>query len=217
METQVSHNCISSDHVGLFPIFFVIILLMLSSDIPLSSLEERKSEHIRLLQESISQLKQQMAGDCRPSGNMSKHHLGPYMLFEVNRHVESLVHIQRPLCRLAAYFGQLVTGCNGVARWSLFQNKYGNLSSWPALEKLILKVLFWGCSVYSLCWSFFINELNLALWRFCLALLYFTLILFHAQVLKKSRKLTYLYLLRCLYHSNSLVWIFVPFIVCFWK
>lgn len=37
-----------------------------SLNIPLSSLEDRKSEHIRLLQESISQLKQQMAGDCRP-------------------------------------------------------------------------------------------------------------------------------------------------------
>ncbi|XP_070776743.1 adenylyltransferase and sulfurtransferase MOCS3 [Enoplosus armatus] len=40
--------------------------LPFSLNIPLSSLEERKSEHIRLLQERISQLKQQMAGDCRP-------------------------------------------------------------------------------------------------------------------------------------------------------
>ncbi|KAJ4939330.1 hypothetical protein JOQ06_028779 [Pogonophryne albipinna] len=37
-----------------------------SLNIPLSSLEYRKSEHIQLLQESISQLKQQMEGDCRP-------------------------------------------------------------------------------------------------------------------------------------------------------
>ncbi|XP_070698885.1 adenylyltransferase and sulfurtransferase MOCS3 [Pempheris klunzingeri] len=40
--------------------------LPFSLNIPLSSLEERKSEHIRLLQERISQLRQQMAGDCRP-------------------------------------------------------------------------------------------------------------------------------------------------------
>ncbi|KAM9341762.1 adenylyltransferase and sulfurtransferase MOCS3 [Symphorus nematophorus] len=40
--------------------------LPFSLNIPLSSLEERKSEHIRLLQERISQLKKQMAGDCRP-------------------------------------------------------------------------------------------------------------------------------------------------------
>ncbi|XP_076604054.1 adenylyltransferase and sulfurtransferase MOCS3 [Chaetodon auriga] len=40
--------------------------LPFSLNIPLSSLEERKSEHIRLLQERIDQLKQQMAGDCRP-------------------------------------------------------------------------------------------------------------------------------------------------------
>ncbi|XP_022606490.1 adenylyltransferase and sulfurtransferase MOCS3 [Seriola dumerili] len=40
--------------------------LPFSLNIPLSSLEERKSEHIQLFQERISQLKQQMAGDCRP-------------------------------------------------------------------------------------------------------------------------------------------------------
>ncbi|XP_008275081.1 adenylyltransferase and sulfurtransferase MOCS3 [Stegastes partitus] len=37
-----------------------------SLNIPLSSLQERKSEHLQLLQERISELKQQMAGDCRP-------------------------------------------------------------------------------------------------------------------------------------------------------
>ncbi|KAK5857179.1 hypothetical protein PBY51_010438 [Eleginops maclovinus] len=37
-----------------------------SLNIPLSSLEDRKSEHIQLLQERISQLKLQMEGDCRP-------------------------------------------------------------------------------------------------------------------------------------------------------
>lgn len=42
-----------------------------------------------------------------------------------------------------------------------------NLSSWPALEKLIFKTLFWWCPGYSLCWAFFINELNLAL-CFCI-------------------------------------------------
>ncbi|XP_065822298.1 adenylyltransferase and sulfurtransferase MOCS3 isoform X1 [Labrus bergylta] len=41
--------------------------LPFSLNIPLSSLEERKSDGIRLLQEKISQLKQQMAGDCQPS------------------------------------------------------------------------------------------------------------------------------------------------------
>ncbi|XP_026209513.1 adenylyltransferase and sulfurtransferase MOCS3 [Anabas testudineus] len=40
--------------------------LPFSLNIPLSSLEERKTEHLRLLQKRISQLKQQMAGDCRP-------------------------------------------------------------------------------------------------------------------------------------------------------
>ncbi|XP_037341825.2 adenylyltransferase and sulfurtransferase MOCS3 [Pungitius pungitius] len=40
--------------------------LPLSLNIPLASLEERKSEHLRLLQERISQLKQQMEGDRRP-------------------------------------------------------------------------------------------------------------------------------------------------------
>lgn len=40
--------------------------LPFSLNIPLSSLEDRKSEHLQLLQERISQLKQQMAGDCRP-------------------------------------------------------------------------------------------------------------------------------------------------------
>ncbi|KAL7380307.1 hypothetical protein ABVT39_015550 [Epinephelus coioides] len=46
--------------------FCVIVLLILSQDIPLSSLEDRKSDHIRLLQERISQLQQQMEGDRRP-------------------------------------------------------------------------------------------------------------------------------------------------------
>uniref|UniRef100_UPI0037E8968E adenylyltransferase and sulfurtransferase MOCS3 n=1 Tax=Semicossyphus pulcher TaxID=241346 RepID=UPI0037E8968E len=48
------------------PVEVDICHLPLSLNIPLSSLEERKSDHIRLLQERISQLKQQMAGDCRP-------------------------------------------------------------------------------------------------------------------------------------------------------
>ncbi|KAM6913150.1 adenylyltransferase and sulfurtransferase MOCS3 [Xenentodon cancila] len=37
-----------------------------SLNIPLSSLEERKSEQIQLLRETLSQLKQQIPGDCRP-------------------------------------------------------------------------------------------------------------------------------------------------------
>lgn len=40
--------------------------LPFSLNIPLSSLEDRKSDHIRLLQERISQLQQQMEGDRRP-------------------------------------------------------------------------------------------------------------------------------------------------------
>ncbi|KAM9842460.1 adenylyltransferase and sulfurtransferase MOCS3 [Aulostomus maculatus] len=43
-----------------------ICVLPTSLNIPLSSLEERNSEHMGLLQERISQLKEQMAGDCRP-------------------------------------------------------------------------------------------------------------------------------------------------------
>ncbi|XP_028251053.1 adenylyltransferase and sulfurtransferase MOCS3 [Parambassis ranga] len=41
--------------------------LPLSLNIPLSSLEDRKSDHLQLLKEGISKLKQQMAGDCQPS------------------------------------------------------------------------------------------------------------------------------------------------------
>ncbi|PWA16642.1 hypothetical protein CCH79_00004638 [Gambusia affinis] len=40
--------------------------LPFSLNIPLSSLEQRKSEEIQLLQQRIVQLKQQMAGDCQP-------------------------------------------------------------------------------------------------------------------------------------------------------
>ncbi|XP_069575760.1 adenylyltransferase and sulfurtransferase MOCS3 [Brachyistius frenatus] len=40
--------------------------LPFSLNIPLSSLEERRSEHLQLLQERISQLKGQLAGDCWP-------------------------------------------------------------------------------------------------------------------------------------------------------
>lgn len=52
-----------------------VILLISLPDIPLSSLEEKKSEHLRLLQKRISRLKQQVAGDCRPPGNMAKYTL----------------------------------------------------------------------------------------------------------------------------------------------
>ncbi|XP_068608069.1 adenylyltransferase and sulfurtransferase MOCS3 [Brachionichthys hirsutus] len=43
-----------------------ICSLPFSLNIPLSNLEARKCEHIRLLQERISHLKRQMGGDCRP-------------------------------------------------------------------------------------------------------------------------------------------------------
>ncbi len=76
MEARNCHNSVLSVHVYPVSHFRVIIRLIPLPDIPLSSLEERKSEDIRLLQERISQLKQQMAGDSRPPGNMSKHHLG---------------------------------------------------------------------------------------------------------------------------------------------
>lgn len=52
------------------PCVCVIVLLILLPDIPLSCLEERKSERIRLLKERIGQLKQQMSGDCQPAGNV---------------------------------------------------------------------------------------------------------------------------------------------------
>lgn len=61
----LSGSCLSRQYVC------VVILLMLLPDIPLSSLEGKKSEHIQLLQDRISQLKQQMAGDCKPPGNKS--------------------------------------------------------------------------------------------------------------------------------------------------
>lgn len=48
----------------------VIVVLILLPDIPLSCLEERKSEQLRLLKERISQLKRQMSGDCQPAGNV---------------------------------------------------------------------------------------------------------------------------------------------------
>ncbi|KAK7904811.1 hypothetical protein WMY93_017418 [Mugilogobius chulae] len=41
--------------------------LPLSLNIPLSSLQEKKSDQIQLLRDRISQLKQQMAGDCQPA------------------------------------------------------------------------------------------------------------------------------------------------------
>ncbi|XP_040055481.1 adenylyltransferase and sulfurtransferase MOCS3 [Gasterosteus aculeatus] len=44
-----------------------ICRLPLSLNIPLAGLEERKSEHLRLLRERIGQLKQQMEGDRRPA------------------------------------------------------------------------------------------------------------------------------------------------------
>ncbi|KAF0044553.1 hypothetical protein F2P81_003711 [Scophthalmus maximus] len=43
-----------------------ICQLPFSLNIPLSSLEERKSEHVQLFQERLGQLKQQLAGDRRP-------------------------------------------------------------------------------------------------------------------------------------------------------
>lgn len=115
-----------SVHVHSVSHFPVINLLILSPDIPLLSLEERKSEHFLLLQERISQLKQQMAGDCRPPGNMST------CCLKINSYPEPLVHIQVCIftvhcvvsyCRATS--GQLVTDCIGVARWPLFQNNYG--------------------------------------------------------------------------------------------
>ncbi|CAJ1073891.1 adenylyltransferase and sulfurtransferase MOCS3 [Xyrichtys novacula] len=48
------------------PVEVDICHLPFSLNIPLSSLEEKKSEHIQLLQERIRELKQQMAGDCWP-------------------------------------------------------------------------------------------------------------------------------------------------------
>lgn len=133
----------------------VIILLTLLPDIPLSRLEERKSEHIRLLQERISQLKQQMEGDCRPPGNMAEPH--------VDWNGRALVHITLCGLILHTYSGQLVTGVRGLLGDPCSKTRTVNPSSWPASEKLIFKMLFWWRSGYSLCWAFVINKLNLAL------------------------------------------------------
>lgn len=51
-----------------YPCVFAVLILF--PDIPLSCLEERRSEHLRLLKEQISQLKGQMSGDCLPAGNV---------------------------------------------------------------------------------------------------------------------------------------------------
>lgn len=58
-----------------------MLFLKLPQDIPLSGLEERKSEHVQLLKERIGQLKRQMARDSQLPGNISKHlaHVGQYM------------------------------------------------------------------------------------------------------------------------------------------
>ncbi|XP_071396416.1 adenylyltransferase and sulfurtransferase MOCS3 isoform X2 [Centroberyx affinis] len=63
---SILDNAISHLLLDVRPLVEVDICHLPSSvNIPLSSLEERKSEHIRLLQERICQLKQQMAGDYR--------------------------------------------------------------------------------------------------------------------------------------------------------
>lgn len=138
------------------PHFCVIILLILFPDIPLSSLEERKSEHIQLLQERISQLKQQMEGDRRPPGNMSKHHLGSvHVVWNEQARRATRAYSQSAVWSHAAgppaYFGRLVTGCNGVARWPLFQNKYGQPEQLACFREIniqnVILVTFWVFTV----------------------------------------------------------------------
>lgn len=69
LETEAQHQPPISNPGGTIP-------LILLPDIPLAGLEERKSEHLRLLRERIGQLKQQMEGDRRPAGNIPEPRFG---------------------------------------------------------------------------------------------------------------------------------------------
>lgn len=149
---SLCHDFEWSVHVNPVSHFLVIIHLILLPDIPLSSLEESKSEHIRLLRERIDQLKQQMAGDCRPPGNMSKHRLGSvHVVWNEQARRATCAYSQSTVwshtAGLEAYFGQLVAGCNGVARWPLFQNKYGQPEQLACFREIniqnVIFVMFW--------------------------------------------------------------------------
>lgn len=62
------HRLKQSHSISDYPSVFGVLILF--PDIPLSCLEERRSEHLRLLKERISQLKGQMSGDGLPAGNV---------------------------------------------------------------------------------------------------------------------------------------------------
>lgn len=95
------------------PIIFVVSLLLLLPDIPLSSLEEKKSEHMQLLQERIGQLKQQMVGVCWPPGNMTKRWPYLHVVWNGPVHIHSSYF---PTTTLAAHFVTQVADCLGLAR-----------------------------------------------------------------------------------------------------
>lgn len=108
----------------------VIVVLILLPDIPLSCLEERKSEQLRLLKEQISQLKRQMSGDCQPAGNVKT-------LFRAPTCCIFTVHCVVWYRLILASLLQVVMGLLGD---HFSKTSTVNLSSWPDLKKLICKM-----------------------------------------------------------------------------
>lgn len=101
----------------------VLGVLILFPDIPLSCLEERRSEDLRLLKERISQLKGQMSGDCLPAGNVKTAFKAPTRCIFT---VQCVVWYWLILASLL----QVVTGLLGDS-FFFFQNKCGQ-STWAA-------------------------------------------------------------------------------------
>lgn len=114
-----------------YPCVFAVLILF--PDIPLSCLEERRSEDLRLLKERISQLRGQMSGDCRPAGNVKT-------AFKALTCCIFTVHCVVWYRLILASLLQVVTGLLG----DLFfpkQVRPVDLSSWPDLKKSICKIL----------------------------------------------------------------------------
>ena len=93
------------------------------------------------------------------------------MLFEMSRHVEtsvsfSLSPVSSHTVGPEAYVGHPVEGCNEVARWPLFQNKWSTWAAGLLQRNEYSKRYFGGGALDSLCGAFFINELNLGLGSF---------------------------------------------------
>lgn len=135
-------------HLMFVPFSVWLFSLLFVPDIPLSSLEERKSEHVQLFQERLGQLKQQLAGDRRPPGNTSKHRSG----FDRTRCLK-WTDTQSRLCSFAVHcvvshrrtgglFWTLGTpgGCNEVARWPLFQNKCGQPEQLACFREINIQI-----------------------------------------------------------------------------